>query len=327
MNRKKTTIAGILSLIFALSLAPLQAEESPDVPASREIAITFDDLPFGGADLGLARIRAANEGILATLRKDRVPAVGFVNERKLFIPGEMDARTAILENWLETGAELGNHTFSHPSFQETPLAAFQEDVVRGETVTRILLERRGQKLRWFRHPFLRTGPSLEVRAAFEKFLVERGYTVAPVTVENSDYIYSAAYSQARTKGDQETMRRIGEAYLQFTEAQLGFWDTASQEVVGRPIRHVLLLHANEVNADYFDDVLELLKRRGYRVIPLEEALRDDAYRLPDTHVGRPGVSWPYRWAVSKGVKIDWRQEPEPPDWVQQLYQATRSPAR
>lgn len=317
-------MAGILSFILALSLVPLWAEEHP---SGREIAITFDDLPFGGPDLGLARIRAANEAILATLRKGGVPAVGFVNERKLFVPGEMDARTAILQSWLDAGAELGNHTFSHPSFQETPLAAFQEDVVRGETVTRMLLERRGQKLRWFRHPFLRTGPSLEVRAAFEKFLAERGYTVAPVTVENSDYIYSAAYSQARTKGDPEAMRRIGEAYLQFTEAQLGFWENASREVVGRPIRHVLLLHANEVNADYFDDVLELLKRRGYRVIPLERALRDDAYRLPDTYAGRAGVNWPYRWAVSKGVKLDWRQEPEPPDWVQQLYQATRSPAR
>lgn len=319
-------MAGILSLTLVLGIlgASLQAEETVPV---REIAVTFDDLPFGGADLGLARIRAANEAILATLRKNSVPAVGFVNERKLFVPGEMDARTAILESWLDAGAELGNHTFSHPSFQETPLAAFQEDVIRGETVTRMLLARRGQKLRWFRHPFLRTGPNLEVRAAFEKFLAERGYTVAPVTVENSDYIYSAAYSQARTKGDPEAMRRIGEAYLQFTEAQLGFWENASREVVGRPIRHVLLLHANEVNADYFDDVLELLKRRGYRVISLEEALRDDAYRLPDTYAGRAGVSWPYRWAVSKGVKVDWRQEPEPPDWVQQLYQATRSPAR
>jgi peptidoglycan-N-acetylglucosamine deacetylase len=323
MNRKRT-IAGILSLISligASSLVPLRAQEP------REIAITFDDLPFGGADLGLARIRAANEAILATLRKAGAPAVGFVNERKLYIPGEMDARTGILESWLDAGAELGNHTFSHPSFQETPLAAFQEDVVRGETVTRLLLERRGQKLRWFRHPFLRTGPTLEVRTAFETFLAGRGYTVAPVTVENSDYVYSAAYSQARTKGDAEAMRRIGEAYLQFTEAQLGFWEKASQEVVGRPIRHVLLLHANEVNADYFDEILELLKRRGYRVIPLEEALRDDAYRLPDTYAGRAGVSWPYRWAVSKGVKVDWRQEPEPPDWVQQLYQAARSSTR
>lgn len=317
---KKTTLAAILSLTSLVSIplaSPLSAQEA----ATREIAITIDDLPFGGRDLGLARVRAANEAILATLKKAGAPAVGFVNERKLFVTGEIDARTALLDGWLDEGAELGNHTFSHPSLQVTPLADFEEEVMRGETVTRMLLEKRGQKLRWFRHPYLRTGPTLEVKAAFETFLAGRGYTVAPVTVENSDYAFSAAYSVARTNGDTETMKRLGEAYLQFTEAQLDFWDRASTQVAGHPIRHVLLLHANEINAEYLDDVLDLLKRRGYRFIPLEEALKDDAYRLPDHHVGNGGVSWPYRWAKAKGVQIDWRQEPEPPGWVQELYEA------
>jgi peptidoglycan/xylan/chitin deacetylase (PgdA/CDA1 family) len=322
MNRKRT-ILGILSLTVILGSlgAVLSAQDAAPV---REIAVTVDDLPFGGQDLGLARVRTANEAMLASLRRESVQAVGFVNERKLFVPGEIDARTALLESWLDAGSELGNHTFSHPSFQDTPLAAFEEDVMRGETVTRLLLERRGRKLRYFRHPFLRTGPSLEVRSAFEKFLAERGYTVAPVTIENSDYMFSAAYSQAKTQGDTEEMRRIGKSYLQFTEAMIRFCEEKAQEVVGRPIRHVLLLHVDEVNAEYLDEVLDLLKRRGYRFVTLEEALRDDAYRLPDTFAGKAGVSWPYRWAVSKGVKIDWRQEPEPPELIQQLYKAATS---
>ncbi|HEX9944805.1 MAG TPA: polysaccharide deacetylase family protein [Thermoanaerobaculia bacterium] len=326
MHRKPTI--GILSLTLILSGIALSLPAQEPAPA-REIAITFDDLPFGGRgpDLGLARIWAANEAMLATLRREGVPAVGLVNESKLYVPGEIDERTALLDRWLDAGAELGNHTFSHPSLVDTPLAVFEEDVVRGETVTRWLLERRGRKLHWFRHPYLRTGLTPEVRSAFEKFLRERGYTVAPVTVENSDYVFSAAYTQARTRGDAEAMRRLGEAYVQFTEAQLGFWEGVAQKVVGRPIKHVLLLHANEINADYLDEVLALLKRRGYRFITLEEALRDDAYRLPDTYAGPSGVSWLYRWAVSRGVQIDWGQEPEPPTFVQQLYEATRPAAR
>jgi hypothetical protein len=93
------------------------------------------------------------------------------------------------------------------------------------------------------------------------------------------------------------------------------------------VKHVLLLHVNEINADYFDEVLELMGRRGYRVVTLEDALRDEAYRLPDTYAGRAGVSWLYRWAVSKGVKIDWSQEPEPPASVVKLYQEAQSAAR
>jgi peptidoglycan/xylan/chitin deacetylase (PgdA/CDA1 family) len=321
MQRK--TIFGILSLMVLLAGAALAQETA----TPREIAVTVDDLPFGGPDRGLARIRAANVAMLATLKQESVPAVGFVNEGKLYVPGEIDARTALLESWLDAGMELGNHTFSHPSLQDMPVPKFEEDVVRGETVTRWLLERRGQKLRWFRHPFLRTGPTLEARKIFESFLADRGYTVAPVTVENSDYVFALVYSEAKSRGDAEGMRKVGEEYVRFTEALLDFWEGVAQQVAGRPIRQVLLLHVNEINADYLDEVLALLKRRGYRFVSLEQALRDEVYRLPDTYAGRIGLPWPYRWALTKSLKIDWSREPEIPESILQLYQQAQRAAR
>ena len=320
---QRRTILGILSLTLLLGSLALGQEARPD----RQIAITFDDLPFGGPDLGLSRIRAENEAILATLRREKVPATGFVNEGKLYVPGEIDARVTLLEQWLETGQELGNHTFSHLSLRDTPVPAFEEDLVRGETVTRWLAGRHGGTLRYFRHPFLHTGPSLEARQDFERFLAARGYTVAPVTIENSDYIFSRVYNEMKTKADAAGMRQTAGAYLRFTEAQLDFWEEAARTVVGRPLRHVLLLHDNEINADHLDELLALLRRRGYRFVPLEEALRDEAYRLPDTYAGRAGVSWLYRWAVSQGIKIDWKREPEPPEEIQTLYGRITSPAK
>lgn len=307
-------------LLFLPLCALLAAAASP--PA-REIAITFDDLPLGGPEVGLPRIQTMTAALLATLKREGVTAVGFVNESKLYRPGEIDERAALLKGWLDAGHELGNHTFSHPSFYDTPLPEFQEDVIRGETVTRMLLAEKARKLRYFRHPFLRTGPTLEARAAFEKFLAERGYTVAPVTVENADYVYNAIYIRAKTKGDFETMRRMAEGYVLYTEAQLDFQEGVAEKLLGRPLRHVLLLHANELNADALDEVLALLKKRGYRFVTLERALEDDAYRLPDTYAGRAGVSWLFRWTRSQGVPIDWSQEPEPPEEVQKLYEATQ----
>lgn len=303
---------------FTLTIPCSHAQEAVPSPP-REIAVTFDDLPRGGPEVGFARTQAMNAALLASLKRHGIRAVGLVNESKLFVPGEIDERTAVLKSWLDAGHELGNHTFSHPSFQTTPLAAYQEDVLRGETVTRLLLEEKGAELRWFRHPFLRTGPDLATREAFETFLAARGYRVAPVTVENSDYIFSLIYTRAKERGDRETMRRTREAYLGFTARQLDFWENVALEVVGRPIKQVLLLHVNELNADAMDDVADLLKRRGYGFVTLEEALRDDAYRLPDTYAGPAGISWLHRWAVSKGVKVDWRQEPEPPAEILQQY--------
>src|SRR3954452_23568198 len=115
------------------------------------------------------------------------------------------------------------------------------------------------------------------------------------------------------------LRRTADAYLRFTAAQLDFWEGVAQTVVGRPLRHVLLLHDNEINAGHLGELLALLRRRGYRFVPLEEALRDEAYRLPDAYAGRAGVSWLYRWAVSRGIQIDWQHEPEPPAEIQTLY--------
>jgi peptidoglycan/xylan/chitin deacetylase (PgdA/CDA1 family) len=317
-------------LLIALTVTALWAHaQEAAAPASppREIAVTFDDLPRGGPEIGLERTQTMTAALLASLKRHGIRAVGFVNESKLYVPGEIDERAALLKSWLDAGHELGNHTFSHPSFQTTPLPAFQEDVIRGETVTRLLLKEKGQVLRWFRHPFLRTGPDLATRDAFVRFLTERGYRVAPVTVENSDYIFSLVYSRAKERGDGETMRRAREAYLDFTGRQLGFWEGAAQAVAGRPIRQILLLHANELNADSMDAIAELLKRRGYCFLTLEEALEDEVYTLPDTYAGRTGPSWLYRWAVSNGARYDWRQEPQPPEDIQEMYESALTPAR
>jgi peptidoglycan-N-acetylglucosamine deacetylase len=324
-SRHPLAVLLIASAVMSLwAHAPKAA--SPASP-TREIAVTFDDLPRGGPEIGLERTQAMTAALLTSLKRYGIRVVGFANESKLYVPREIDERTALLKSWLDAGHELGNHTFSHPSLQTTPLPAFQEDVIRGETVTRLLLKEKGQALRWFRHPFLRTGPDLATRDAFVRFLAERGYRVAPVTVENSDYIFSLVYTRARERGDRGTMRRAREAYLDFTERQLDFWEGAAQAVAGRPIRQILLLHANELNADSMDAIAELLKRRGYCFLTLEEALADEIYTLPDTYAGRNGPSWLYRWAVSNGARYDWRQEPQPPEDIQAMYESALTPAR
>jgi hypothetical protein len=40
--------------------------------------------------------------------------------------------------------ELGNHTYSHGDLNRVPLEAFQADLIRGEIVTRKLMEAKGR---------------------------------------------------------------------------------------------------------------------------------------------------------------------------------------
>ena len=76
-----------LTLILALLLtvvAPLVAQEKPSSNAtSKEVAVTFDDLPLNGPDIDLQRLRAMTVKLLSVIKAHHVPVVAFVNERKL----------------------------------------------------------------------------------------------------------------------------------------------------------------------------------------------------------------------------------------------------
>jgi peptidoglycan/xylan/chitin deacetylase (PgdA/CDA1 family) len=220
--------------------------------------------------------------------------------------------------WFDAGLELGNHTFSHIQINSASLAEYKEDVIRGETVTRRLLQEKGMKLRYFRHPQLRTGPTPEYERELNRFLVTRGYTIAPVTIDNQEWVYAAAYATARARGDQPNVERIAREYLKYMEECFAFFEQLSTDFLGYEIKQTLLLHANELNADHFDALVELMKRRGYRFITLEETLHDPAYRLPTVSSLR-GDSWLHRWRLAKGLKM--RPEPREPEWLNHLLES------
>jgi peptidoglycan/xylan/chitin deacetylase (PgdA/CDA1 family) len=300
-----------VGLLLGLGLAGPAAADGP------RIAITIDDLPINGPDAGLAELARINRAVVQALRGAEVPAVGFVNEEKLYRAGEVDGRIALLEEWLAAGLELGNHTFSHPDLNKVGLAAYQEEIVRGETVTRLLARKHGRPLRRFRHTFLRTGRTAEDKAGLLAFLQARGYVMAPVTVENDDWYFNARYVKARAGGDAELARRIGEAYLQHWTVMFDWYDAMAQRLFGRSVQHVALLHQNALNADYLPRVLALMRDRGLRFATLDEVLKDPAYGHEDRYVGGWGKSWLQRWAWTEGHDT-FGQEPDPPEWLMKL---------
>lgn len=303
-------------------------EQAPSAapPPAREIAITFDDLPAVSVAKGdPASLAVFTDRLLLNFTANEVPVVGFVNEGKLTLPGEgledQGARVGLLRKWIGKGFELGNHTYSHRSLNEVPIEEFEADVVRGEPATAALLASRGLKLRYFRHPFLQVGLDLDKRHAFEAWLAGRGYTVAPVTIDNDDYIFAAVYANALRAGDLETARKTADAYLTYMEAVFGFAEGLAQNLFGRPIRQVLLLHANELNADHSGQLFERLRRRNYAFVPLARALEDPAYGSADAYVGRWGISWLHHWEQAMGRHRT--GAPDPPAWITEDYEKGR----
>lgn len=293
------------------AVAPLRQE-------GRAVAVTFDDLPaLAQGDRSVATYERITDGLLRALAEHRVPAIGFVNEEKLLTDGRVDPRrVATLRRWVDAGLELGNHAYSHPDFHTTPVDAYIADVARGDSVTRLVIEAAGRRPRYFRHPFLHSGRTLEDRRRFEGFLAERGYRVAPVTIDNSDYIFAAAYDRAP---DAATRGRVADEYIRYMEAVTAYYEQQSVALFGREIPHVLLLHANNINADHFGRLAWMYRRRGYAFVPLEQALRDPAYQSADTYTGPAGITWIHRWALTQGkAPSSLAGEPEVADWVQTL---------
>ncbi|MFA0963140.1 polysaccharide deacetylase family protein [Roseivirga sp. BDSF3-8] len=271
--------------------------------SQKKVAITLDDLPVAGGNYSLEETKEINRKIVSHLEELNAPTTGFVNEKGLNRKGELDERIDILRMWAESDIlELGNHTFSHPFFHSTGLEDYKAEVMKGEVLTRPLLEEYGKEMSYFRFPFNDTGADTVKKEAFEKYLTQMGYTIAPVTVQSSDYIYNALYVKAKEAGDKGKMKKIADGYLALTDTLFAFFEKVSEETVGRPIAHVFLAHVNQLHADILPQLITLIRDRGYEIVPLQEAMQDPVYQKKDPYVKHWGISWLHRWNTEDRMK-------------------------
>ena len=309
---KRASLLILIALCVITFSAEFSAQAQPKV--DRQVAITIDDLPAGAAGFMTAdEITSMTTKLLTTLRDQRVPAVGFVNEKKLYRTGEVDARIGVLRLWVDYGFELGNHTYSHASLNRVSLQTWEDEVIQGESVTRLLLAEHKMTLRYFRHPYLDTGRDLATRRKAEEFLTQRGYHIAPITFDAWDWMYAPVYDDAKKRGDTKVQDDLVKSYLSYSDSVFAYDEQLSKQILGYEPKQIILLHGNNLEADHIGELLEVFRKRGYRFITLEDALSDQAYGLPDTYVGEEGTGWLDHWAITMGKPP--QGAPEFPQWV------------
>lgn len=278
---------------------------------AEDVALTFDDLPQLALTSDLDYARTLTDRLLAGFARNRLPATGFVVGSKLEGP-DSPARLALLEAWLKAGRPLGNHTYDHGSLNTTPLPDYIADVQKDDDILRPLLAAHHRKPAWFRHPYLATGATLEVQQGFEAWLKAHGYRVAPVTLENADWMFAYPYDEAIQKGDAAGSRRIRLEYLDYTAKCVVCYREAALELLGRRPALVFLLHGSRLNADSIDDLADILRRNGLKAVSLERAMRDAAYRIPEDQPDAAGDEWLSRWSEILHRPLPWASFPEPP---------------
>ena len=275
------------------------------------VALTFDDLPVFGRVRPVAEQAAITRKLLHGLVRHHLPAIGFVNEVNLE-GSDRAGRVALLQAWLAAGMDLGNHGYSHLSLTVTPVADYIEDTARGDAVTKPLLAARGRTERWFRYPYLETGPTLAVRRTFEDWLAAAHYRVAPVTCENADYEFASPYDDALDHGDKRRARAIRREYIAYSAAAVAWYRSAGLALLGRRPALVWLLHASRLNADSIGALAKIVHHERLTPVSLDTAMADPAYRLTDDYAGPDGNEWLERWSVTLHRELPWETMPHPP---------------
>ncbi|WP_080059661.1 polysaccharide deacetylase family protein [Spirosoma aerolatum] len=291
------------------------------VKAQKRMVITIDDLPTVSAFYKTQQAKQQlTQKLLAHVTYAHVPAIGFVISGLLQSTSKLDtAQLALLQRWLEAGLELGNHTFAHKDYNLIPFSESKADVIQGESIVKSFVEKQRKPFRYFRHPYLRKGDTPAKKDSLENFLRQRGYREAPVTIDNSDWLYARAYDNALGMNDAALIAQVGQSYVSYMLDCITYYEAQSQALFNRPIPQILLIHANSINADFLGRLLSELKNRGYSFITLDEALKDNAYLSTDTYTGKGGISWLHRWALTQGKKGEFfKGEPEVPATIDEL---------
>jgi peptidoglycan/xylan/chitin deacetylase (PgdA/CDA1 family) len=198
---------------------------------------------------------------------------GFINSKKL--EGSADGAEA-LKLWA-AAERVGNHTYTHMDLEQNPPEAFERDIEQNEPSLELLAPAGGD-WHWLRYPYLHEGDTVEKRRAVRDYLKAHGYKIAQVTLDWEDYLWNGAYARCVAKNDAKSIDWLRSSYLSTASAYLDFGREQAKLIFGHDINYVLLMHLGAFSSTIMPDALDLLKKKGFKLVTLEEAQSDPAYQ-------------------------------------------------
>jgi peptidoglycan/xylan/chitin deacetylase (PgdA/CDA1 family) len=301
------SLSAVLALLFVLCIPAPQAHAARKAshphklrPLKRHpvVALTFDDLPAaGGLFPGYTRV-----GMLTQLSDELkaahiTGAYGFVNAVDL--PGDPDTEQA-LHIWVNSGMNIGNHTWSHPSLTAETATAYEANIARNEPYLRKYAGNRDWH--YFRFPYLEEGDTLAKRDAIRTWLHDHGYRIAEVTLNFNDDDWGDPYGRCLAKHDEAGIAWLKQSYMQNAAEFIPLQRREEQMVFGHEIPNVLLLHGTAFTTLMLPQLIQMLKEQGFRFEPLPKVLRNAAYKK-NPNVALPnGGSFPEMFMAEKHLK-------------------------
>jgi peptidoglycan/xylan/chitin deacetylase (PgdA/CDA1 family) len=256
-------VHALLSLQGAASKSPLNDAARP------QIALTLDDptLKLGS----VLKWQEANTRILKAIEAKDIRAALFVCGMRV---DEADG-AKLLSAWDEAGHLICNHSYSHKFYgEQTSYADFAVDFLKNEKVIAPYHNRKAL----FRYPFLKEGDTPDKRDRFRALLKERGYRVGHVTIDASDWYVSQRFVDRLGKQPNAPVAPYRDYLAAHLLDRAAFYRQLALDVLGRDIRHTILLHFNPLNAYVLPDVLAAFEKAGWQWIDASLAFDDPVFR-------------------------------------------------
>jgi peptidoglycan/xylan/chitin deacetylase (PgdA/CDA1 family) len=257
---KFLSLSYVLTVFLLCFISVLHAER---------VAITMDDPNCGSSAYYTHEV--IDQKILSALKKNHLKAVLFVHGMCVDNPEGIK----LLQRWNSAGHTLGNHTYSHFSIDDIGEKKYIDDTIRNERI----LHPYSHFKKIFRFPFLKEGSTLVTRDAFREFLHNNHYEFGSVTIDASDWYISDRLEKRLVQNPNADITSYKNYYLQHIWNRAQYYDNLLKEVVGRTPKHTLLIHHNLLNALFLDDLIQMFKEKGWKVIDADAAFRDPIFKI------------------------------------------------
>jgi peptidoglycan/xylan/chitin deacetylase (PgdA/CDA1 family) len=270
MNRRELLRSAAIAAMLARIPPALAKERVP------EIAFTFDDpTTEGGANLTWQDI---NERMLGTLASNKLKSVLFVCGKRI----DSDPGRQLIAAWDRAGHVIGNHSYSHLFFNSSAddngsknvtLAEFEADALKNEPLIRGYQHFE----RTFRYPFFKEGDTVEKRDGMRAFLQQHGYRIGRATIDASDWAIDDRLQKRAAAQPRADLTWYRDFFLQHIWERSQFYDSLALRVLGRPVRHTVLLHHRALNALFLGDLIAMFRKKGWKPVDAEYAYKDEVY--------------------------------------------------
>jgi peptidoglycan-N-acetylglucosamine deacetylase len=238
---------------------------------SVEVSFSMDDPEV--TDSPIYSTGERNDKILQAFENHRIKGALFVCGMRVDNP---QGKT-LLQTWDSKGHLIANHSYSHLYFHSKKLSFenYRDDFLKVES----LISSLSNFTKLYRFPFLKEGDTQDKRDNMRRVLNENGYGQGYVTIDASDWYVDSRLRDRLNSNPKADLTPYRDFYLKHMWSRAVFYNDLSKKVFGKEIKHTVLIHHNLLNALFLDDLMNMFKQKGWKLISAKDAFKDNVFKL------------------------------------------------